>query len=94
MLLVFVDDLKWQAFEDSTGYGLCLFYHSHQILSGLRQGQNLKLLHFKEQANNKFRILEMAHAGLQGGDRNICNMLLSSDLPLALVLCTNSKKPI
>ena len=35
-----------------------------------------------------------AHAGLQGGDRNICNMLLSSDLPLALVLCTNSKKPI
>jgi hypothetical protein len=36
----------------------------------------------------------LAHAGLQGGERNICNMLLSSDLPLALVLCTNSKKPI
>ena len=40
------------------------------------------------------RIILKAHAGLQGGDRNICNMLLSSDLPLALVLCTNSKKPI
>ena len=36
----------------------------------------------------------LAHAGLQGGNRNICNMLLSSDLPLALLLSTNSKKPI
>ena len=33
-----------------------------------------------------------ANAGVQGGDRNICNMLLSRDLSLALVLCTNSKK--